>query len=204
MDKEKRQEIIRKVMALYLQYGIRSVTMDDVVREAGISKKTLYQYFTNKSELVTAVIDCDSNLKTKEYDEAIEGVSNAIEKMLRFYDFQMKLIKEYNPSMIYDLKKYYPEVHRSFVGKKREMIYENVLNNLNQGKSEGLYRKELNQEVIALLNLMRVEAFVNSTIFRLEELLTKEFFTEMFTYHMYGIVSEKGRKILEQNIDKLK
>ena len=83
MDKEKRQDIIQKVMALYLQFGIRSVTMDDVVREVGISKKTLYQYFTDKSELVAAVIDCDSNLKSKEHEEAIEGASNAIEKMLK-------------------------------------------------------------------------------------------------------------------------
>ena len=204
MDKEKRQDIIQKVMALYLQFGIRSVTMDDVVREVGISKKTLYQYFTDKSELVAAVIDCDSNLKSKEHEEAIEGASNAIEKMLKFYNFQMKMIKNYNPSMIYDLKKYYPEVHGKFVEQKREIIYENVLSNLNQGKSEGLYRQELNQEVIAILNLLRVEAFVNSTLYRPEELLTKEFFTEMFTYHMYGILSEKGRKILEQNIDKLR
>lgn len=204
MDKEKRQDIIQKVMALYLQFGIRSVTMDDVVREVGISKKTLYQYFTDKSELVAAAIDCDSNLQNKEHEEAIEGASNAIEKMLKFYNFQMKMIKNYNPSMIYDLKKYYPEVHRKFVEQKREIIYENVLSNLNQGKSEGLYRQELNQEVIAILNLLRVEAFVNSTLYRPEELLTKEFFTEMFTYHMYGILSEKGRKILEQNIDKLR
>jgi AcrR family transcriptional regulator len=178
--------------------------MDDVVREVGISKKTLYEFFKHKSDLVSAVIECDTDLKHKAHDQAIEGASNAIEQMLSFYDFQMKLIKEYNPSMIYDLKKYYPELHRKFVDHKRKMIYQNVLDNLNQGKSEGLYRKELNQEVIAILNLLRVEAFINSSLYRPEEILTKEFFTEMFTYHMYGIVSEKGRKILEQNLDKLK
>jgi AcrR family transcriptional regulator len=204
MDKEKRQEIIRKVMGLYLQFGIRSVTMDDVVREVGISKKTLYQYFTDKSELVAAVVDCESNLNNQQHNEAIEGASNAIEKMLRFYHFQMKMIKDSNPSMIYDLKKYYPEVHAKFVEKKRDIIYKNVLSNLIQGKSEGLYREELNEEVIAILNLMRVEAFINTSLYKPEEILTKEFFTEMFTYHMYGIVSDKGRKILEENIDKLK
>jgi len=204
MNKEKRQEIIRKVMGLYLQFGIRSVTMDDVVREVGISKKTLYQYFTDKSELVAAVVDCESNLNNKQHNEAIEGASNAIEKMLRFYHFQMKMIRDSNPSMIYDLKKYYPEVHAKFVEKKRDIIYENVLGNLIQGKSEGLYREELNEEVIAILNLMRVEAFINTNLYKPEEILNKEFFTEMFTYHMYGIVSDNGREILEQNIDKLK
>ena len=201
---DKRQEIIDKVTELYLRFGIRSVTMDDIVREVGISKKTLYQYFNDKSELVLSVIDCDSKKKKIEHDEALEGASNAIEKMMAFYNFQMNMVKEYNPSMIYDLRKYYPEMHRKFINKKREIIYENVLNNLKQGKTEGLYRKELNEEVIAMLNLMRVEAIANSEIFKPEELLKSEFLKEMFTYHMYGIVSDNGREILEQNIDKLK
>lgn len=201
---DKRQEIIDKVMGLFLKFGIRSVTMDDIVREVGISKKTLYQYFTDKSELVLSVIDCDSRIKMKEHEKALKGTSNAIEKMTGFYNFQMNMIKEYNPSMIYDLKKYYPEMHQKFIERKREMIYENVLENLNQGKAEGLYRENLNQEVIAILNLLRVEAIANSEIYTPEELLNKEFFEEMFTYHMYGIVSEEGREILEQNIDKLK
>lgn len=201
---DKKQKIIDKVTSLYLRFGIRSVTMDDIVREVGISKKTLYQYFKDKYELVKAVIDCDSKKILQDQDEALKGASNAIESMMGFFNFQMNMIKEYNPSLIYDLKKYYPEVHRKFVEKKRAIIYENVLTNLKQGKSEGLYRENLNQEVISILNLMRVEALVNSEMFKPEEILTREFFTEMFTYHMYGIVSDKGRKILEQNIDKLK
>lgn len=200
---DKRKEIIDKVTDLYLRFGIRSVTMDDVVREVGISKKTLYQYFKDKSELVLSVIDCDSRKKMKEHNQALLGTSNAIEKMMAFYNFQMNMIKEYNPSMIYDLRKYYPDMHRKFIEKKREIIYENVLKNLEQGKREGLYRQEINQQVIAQLNLIRVEAIANSEYFKPEELLTSEFLKEMFTYHMYGIVSDKGRKILEQNIDKL-
>lgn len=201
---DKRQEIIDKVRVLYQQYGIRSVTMDDVVREVGISKKTLYQYFTDKTELVSIVLECESAEKIKEHKESLEGASNAIEQMLGFFDFQMKTIKDFNPSMIYDLKKYYPEVHRKFRERKRTRIYDSVLSNLKQGKAEGLYREELDEEIIARLNLMRVEAFTNTEIFKPEEILTREFFTETFTYHMYGIASDKGRKILEQKINKLK
>jgi hypothetical protein len=69
---------------------------------------------------------------------------------------------------------------------------------------EGLYRSEMNQETIAVLNLLRVEALINSTLYRPDELLTPEFLTEMFTYHMYGIVNDKGRDILEKNLNKLK
>ena len=204
MMADKRQEVAERACELYNKYGIRSVTMDDVVRELGISKKTLYQYFKDKSELIIAALECESQKRSHEQNEAIEGSSNAIDLMLNYYDLQMRMIKDHNPSLVYDLKKYYPEIHNSFLEKKRKAIYESVLANLIQGKSEGLYRDDLNEKIIARLNLMRVEAFINSGIFNHEEIMTPEFFKEMFTYHIYGIVNEKGRKILEENKDKLK
>ena len=196
---DRKDTIIKKVRELYHRYGIRSVTMDDVVREVGISKKTLYQHFKDKNELVSAVIKCDSETKMEEHDDMIKNSANAIEMMLAFYSFQVKMIKEYKPTLIFDLKKYYPRVHNDFVENKRKIIYQNVLTNLVRGKKEGLYRKNLNEEVIAMLNLLRVEAFVNSATLNAEEILTPAFFKEMFTYHMYGIVSDEGRKILEEN-----
>lgn len=201
---KKRQEIIEKVKVLYNQYGIRSVTMDDVVRELGISKKTLYQHFEDKSELVEAVLNCDKEIRMQEYREAINGVDNAIEEMLRYYDIQKKMIKENNPSLIYDLKKYYPKIHNDLIEKKRKVIFESVVGNLKRGKSEGIYRPDLDEEIVARLNLMRIEALINTGIFSNDEMMMPHFFTEMFKYHMYGVVNENGRKILEQNIDKLK
>lgn len=201
---DKRQEIVDKVRSLYHEFGIRSVTMDDVVRELGISKKTLYQYFADKSDLVGAVLDSERNLRMQEYKKAIQGVSNAIEEMLRYYDLQKNMIKDHNPSMMYDLKKYYPKIHNDFLETKRKVIFESVKGNLIRGKAEDIYRTDLNEEIVARLNLMRIEALINIGIFSNEEMMMPNFFTELFKYHMYGIVNENGRKILEQNIDKLK
>jgi TetR/AcrR family transcriptional regulator, cholesterol catabolism regulator len=201
---DKRKEIVEKVRMLYNEFGIRSVTMDDVVHELGISKKTLYQFFKDKSELITAVLNCESNIRKQQHHEAIKGINNAIEEMMKYYDFQMKMISEYNASIIYDLKKYYPKIHNDFLGKKRKGIYEGVLANLKRGKSEGLYRTDLDEEIVARLNLMRIEAFINTGIFGNDEIMKPSFFKELFRYHMYGIVNDYGRKILEQNIKKLK
>lgn len=201
---DKKQEIVDRVRDLYRQFGIRSVTMDDAVKEIGISKKTLYQHFTDKSSLVSAVLDCETKERLEEYHDAVNHSTNAIEQMLKFYDLQLKMIKEHNFSMIYDLKKYYPEIHAQFIERKRKGIYEGTLANLRRGKEEGLYRPELNDEIIARLNLMRVEGIIHSGIFSHEDIMTTGFFREMFTYHMYAIVNDTGRKILEKNIDKLK
>lgn len=201
---DKRQEIVDKVRNLYNEFGIRSVTMDDVVRELGISKKTLYQYFADKSDMVSAVLDYERDLRMQEYQKALQGVSNAIEEMLKYYDLQKNMIKDHNPSMMYDLKKYYPKIHCDFLETKRKVIFESVKGNLKRGKSEEIYRSDLNEEIVARLNLMRIEALINIGIFSNEEMMMPSFFTEMFKYHMYGIVNDNGRKILEQNIDKLK
>lgn len=204
MMEDKKQEIIEKARTLYSHYGIRSVTMDDIVKELGISKKTLYQYFEDKSTLVADVLDCEKNLRMKEFSEVKADVSDAMEEMLQFYSLQQKMIKENNPSFIYDLKKYYPKIHNEFMEKKRKVIYESVVGNLKRGKKEGLYRVDLDEEIVARLNLMRIEALINTGIFSNDEMMMPHFFKEMFKYHMYGIVNDNGRKIFEQNIDKLK
>ena len=200
---DKKAEIVEKIYSMYHKYGIRSVTMDDVVHELGISKKTLYQYFTDKTELVSAVMERGYQKRKQEMEFSMKDRKNAIEEMLVYYELQLKMIKDYKPTLLYDLKKYYPEIYERVTARKRKHIYESVLLNLKRGKNEGLYRSELNEEILARLNLMRVEGIMSLGIFTLEEITSPEFFREVFTYHMYGIVNDKGRKILEKNIDKL-
>jgi len=201
---EKRQDIIDKVRDLYHQFGIRSVTMDDVVHEMGISKKTLYQYFSDKTELVMAVMDNTYEKRKKEMLGALMDKENAIEEMLSYYGLQLKMIRDHKPTLIYDLRKYYPEIFEKVNKRKRKHIYESVLLNLKRGKAEGVFRANINEEILARLNLMRIEAIMSSGIFTHEEIMAPDFFKEIFTYHMFGIVNDEGRKILEQNIGKLK
>jgi len=200
---DKKLEIVKRVWELYREFGIRSVTMDDVVREMGISKKTLYQYFSDKTELVMAVMDSVYEKRKNEMCEVLLGKENAIEEMLTYYGLQLKMIREHKPTLIYDLKKYYPKIHEKVSVRKRQHIYDSVLQNLKRGKSEGLFRADINEEILARLNLMRIEAIMSSGIFSDEEIVAPYFFKEIWSYHMYGIVNNKGRKILEQNIDKL-
>jgi AcrR family transcriptional regulator len=204
MMKNKREEIIEKVSVLYNEYGIKSITMDDVVHELGISKKTLYQYFSDKTQLVSDVMDALFAKRKDEMIRLLEGKANAIEEMLTYYHLQMKMIKEHRPTLIYDLRKYYPEIFDKVTQLKRKYMFDSVLSNLKRGKREKLYRAEINEEIVARMNLMKVEAIMSSGIFSHEEIMDPEFFKEMFTFHMYGVVNDNGRKILEQNIDQLK
>ncbi|MCK5839211.1 MAG: TetR/AcrR family transcriptional regulator [Bacteroidales bacterium] len=195
--------IVKKVRALYTEYGIKSVTMDDVAHELSISKKTLYQHFADKKELVLAVLKEDYRKRQVDFSSILNNNVNAIEELFLYYKLQLRIIRDHKPSFVYDLKKYYPDIFNHFQVIKRERILDSVRENLIKGKKEGLYRSDLNEDVITRLNLMRIEGVIHSGIFTAEEMVSPDMFLEVYKYHMYGIVSEKGRKTLEYNLNKL-
>jgi len=196
---DKRQEIIEKVKDLYKTYGIKSVTMDDVAHKLAISKKTLYQFFQDKDELVSSVVECD--FEQKNHETMLDSSNlNAIEEVFEYYKMQIKVIKDHKPSFVYDLRKYYPEIFAKVQQRMRERILNNTSANILKGKSEKIYRSDLDEEIIAQLNLMRIEGIMSGEFFNAGEGLTHRLFTEIYKYHMYAIVNDSGRKILEKHL----
>lgn len=200
---EELRNLLTKVRCLYMKYGIKSVTMDDVARELGISKKTLYQYVNDKNELVQKFVEMELNEKSKNFSKMNNPELNAIEEVFEVHKSVQQMLKDYNPSTEYDLRKYYPELYAQIIKVRRERIYNNILSNLMKGKSEGLYRQELNTELIAKLQLSRVEAAFDDKIFTQDELLSPKLFLEMFIYHIRGIANQKGLVVLEQKLKEL-
>ncbi|OFX18954.1 MAG: hypothetical protein A2033_01355 [Bacteroidetes bacterium GWA2_31_9] len=203
MEKEA-ENIVEKVGSLYFKYGIKSITMDDVAKELGISKKTLYNYFTDKSELVSSVVDNILNYHTNKSECIFCKNLNAIEEVFEVNNFFTHMLKDYNHSMVYDLKKYYPDIFKRLHEKRREKMYNSVLNNLKKGKEEGLFRQEMNEEIISKLHVSRIEGIFDSNIFTVEEFTSPEFVFEIFNYHIRGIVNEKGLEIVNNKIKEIK
>jgi AcrR family transcriptional regulator len=197
---EEFRNILEKVRCLYLKYGIKSITMDDVSRELCISKKTLYQYVTDKSDLVAKVLDLE--LKRRSYDFNTNGkeFGNAIEELILVNKHVINLLKEYNPSTAYDLKKYYPDLFKKFQEQRLKEMFNWVLNNIKRGKKEGLYRNELDEHIIAKLFVHRNEVLIiESDTFDLNEFTSNKFISEMIIYHIRGIATEKGIEVLNKN-----
>ena len=197
------EKILGKVSVLYRKYGIKSVTMDDVAHELGISKKTLYQYVGDKSELVEKVVEHTRhcNFSSMKDMKTING--NAIEQLIEVIQMVNSLMKNHSPSYEYDLKKYYPEIFRNLMSARREVMYESMLANIRQGKKEGIYRDELDEVIISKLHLLRMENLQSSEIFNEEEMHTAKFFRELFVYHIHGLATLKGLDILNKNMNGL-
>ena len=200
---EEQKKTLLKVGELYNKYGIKSITMDDVARELGISKKTLYQFVSDKDDLVGKFIENEIEQKREEICKCFGKGLNAIEELFEISLFMNKLIKNQNPTTEYDLKKYYPHHFDRIVKARRERVYNYILLNLRTGKEEGLYRKEMNEEVIAKLYLFRTENVHSTEIFTIEEFTSFKLFLELLIYHIRGISTEKGINILEKKVKEL-
>jgi len=197
---EETRNILERVSLLYQRYGIKSVTMDDVSRELGISKKTLYQHFSDKEELVHRVIDYIIDTRQSCMNEIHDKQMNAIDELFEVARQVNQMLKDHNPSTEYDLKKYYPAAFEKVKLVKRKVMFESVLNNLQRGILQGIYRSEMNPEVIAKLHVARVEGMLESDVFTVEEYTRMDYFREIMIYHIRGIANEKGIKILEEKL----
>ena len=102
-----------------------------------------------------------------------------------------------------NLKKYYPDIYRNLMSARRKLMYESMITNIRKGKKEGIYREELDEKIIAKLHLLRIENLQTTEIFNEEEMHSQKFFREVFVYHIHGLATEKGLKILKEKAHKL-
>ncbi len=195
--------IIERVWTLYQRYSIKSVTMDDVSKELGISKKTLYQHIKNKDALVKIVLEHESVKRFNKFMELSSSKLNAIEELFKVNVIIQEMLKEYNPAMEYDLKKYYPDIYQEIKEVKRERMYLAVLENIKKGKKEGIYRQTLNENIIAKLYVSRVENVCETDLFEKNEYTAPKFVLEIMNYHIRGIANEKGIALLNQKLKNL-
>lgn len=183
-----------------MRYGIKSITMDDVASHLSISKKTLYRYVNDKDDLVGKVIDLQIEILRTEMDCKCNAKLNAIEELLIVSKTINYKLKNMNPGTIYDLKKYYPEHYKRLQAARREKMRNNIVNNIRKGKEEGLYRDDLDENIISKLQISRVENIIDNELFSVEEYTSNKFFQEIFVYHIRGIANQKGIDFLEDKL----
>ena len=161
-------------------------------------KKLFTSIVTDKDDLVGKFIDNEIEIRQEEICKCFRIGFNAIEELFEISIFMNKIMRDQNPATEYDLKKYYPHHHQKTVKARREGIYNYILLNLKKGKKEGLYREEMNKEIIAKLYLSRSENIHFNELFTVEEFTSIKLFLELLTYHVRGIATEKGIIVLEK------
>jgi len=201
MENEK-SDILNRVHNLYSKYGIKSVTMDDVSRELGISKKTLYEFFTDKDNLVENVFDYERKCVLSELCNCLACAKNAIHELFLINRYFVQKIKNYNPNVDFDLKKYHFKIFEKHRTTVINDMFKQIIANLNRGIKEKLYRTDINPEFIAKIHVSRLVGMQQSDFFTREEMLKNTIHLELIKYHVRGIATEEGLIILEKELKK--
>ena len=197
-------ELLKQIGNLFKNYGIRSVTMDDVAHELGISKKTLYKHVNDKTELVGKVVFEVIKTESEKFKKLAHPEINAIEELFQVNKQLRKMMKNLNASFEYDLKKYYPDLYKQIRKRKLENMYNSVKKNLEKGVKEGLYRDDFNIEYITRYYVTRIESNMDLETLNNDDISFPEFFYEIFIYHIRGVANSKGIAFLESHIDEIK
>ena len=196
-----REKILHRATDLFLSLGFKSVTMDDLANEMGISKKTIYTHFENKTKLVEETTMDLFWIISDGIDKIMALEKNPIAELYEIKKFVMSHLKDEKTSPQYQLQKYYPQIHASLRDKHFDMVQDCVVKNVERGIAAEIYRENLNVQFVSRIYFSGVfslgdDDIFPSTMFNKPQL--EDYFLE---YHLRGIVTPEGRKILNQIIN---
>ncbi len=193
-----REQIINKSAELFLNLGFKSVTMDDIANEMGISKKTIYQHFDNKSKLVEASMLYVFDNVSCGIDSIRQLSVNPIEETYKIKQLVMEHLKDEKSSPQYQLQKYYPKIYGMLKIKQFEVMQDCVKENLQRGVDQGLYRDSINIEFVSRIYFNCMLALKDHELFPLKNFSMNDLMEHYLEYHVRGICTPKGLKTLEK------
>ena len=200
----KKIQILEKTFELVMKYGIKSVSLDDISRGIGISKKTIYQYFENKKDLVGNVVKNFIEEDEKVITSIVENADTAIEGIHKIAKHVLQMLRKMSPSMIFDTKKYFPEIWDSLEKGHFNFIRQTIAANILRGQEEGLYIKEIDHDIISRLYISLTFALADEKLFPLTQYTRSDLFTNLINYHLRSLLTDRGREIYKSHIIKNK
>jgi TetR/AcrR family transcriptional regulator, cholesterol catabolism regulator len=195
---EPQERIVNKAHELFMRYGIRSISMDEVANHLGISKKTIYQFYTDKDALVEGVIDIEISTSQLECTQHRQKSENPIQEVFMAVDMMLEVLSKINPTVLYDLEKYHPAAFKKHTEFKNKFLYAIIKENLDWGKAEGLYREEIKPDFLARFRLASMFLIFNQDLFPLGKYSLGTAITEMTDNFLYGLATAKGQKLIQK------
>ena len=194
------QQLLVKAEELFLRYGIKSVSMDDIARELGISKKTLYQHVENKGDLVAKIGLRFLEQEVKDCEEIHKKSTDAIDEMLKIARNVIRHLRSLSSTTMYDLKKYYRETWQLFEQHNQQHIYAYIKANIERGQAEGIYRADADADIVARLYVGKSMLVTDEDVFPLQDYQRENLFEQYIQYHIRGIASADGLKLLDKRL----
>jgi AcrR family transcriptional regulator len=192
---DSKEKILKGAEDLFMRYGVRSVSMDDIARHLAVSKKTLYQHFADKDDLVMMVSKAILERHTVEFESIRVSTENPVEELAKISLCMKKNMEGLNPALLFDLQKYHAKAWNLWLDFKNKYLRESVIVNLKKGMADGYIRTDIDSEVMAALRIEQVQLAFNQDVFPRERFNLAEVQVQIFDHFVFGLVTEKGRKL---------
>jgi len=193
------ERIIQGGEDLFMQAGIKSVTMDDIAKHLGMSKKTIYTFFNDKNELVIALMKKKLNEDKCHIQSIIHNSSNVIEEMINMMKCSEEIFSRINPIVIHDMQKYHPDAWIEFQKFKADVLIKTLEELLKKGIQQGFVRDDLDVKILAKMRVNQVEMGFNTAIFPVSKFSTWKVQYQLMEHFNYGICTLRGHELLDQH-----
>jgi TetR/AcrR family transcriptional regulator, cholesterol catabolism regulator len=193
-----KEKLLKGADELFMKYGLRSVSMDDIARHLGVSKKTIYQHFADKDEVVVSVAKSLMAKQKDQFEVIASSSKNAVEEMVKISFCLKEDMKNINPSVLFDMQKYHQAAWNEWLNFKQKYIRQNIIRSLKKGIAEGYFRDDINLNILAVMRLEQVQMAFDNSIFPRDQFNIPEVQAQLFDHFIYGVFTEKGKKLYEK------
>ncbi len=182
---------------LFMRLGVKSVSMDDIAATLGMSKKTLYQYFSTKKELVKKAVQAYIEEDEKIVNDICKNAENAVDAKIKVGRHVLNFFRQMSPSTVHDLQKYHRETWSIVEKQHFTFIYSTIKKNIERGKNENLYRQDVNADIIAKLYVQMCMSVTNEKIFSLRHYERVQLLKELIIYHIHGLLNPDKKELFQ-------
>jgi AcrR family transcriptional regulator len=190
--------ILFKARDLMTRHGVKHVTMDDIATQLGISKKTIYQFYKDKDALVMAVVNFELEEQALKCQRTQDNADNAVHEMFMILEDIQQMFKSMNPTTMNELAKYYPEAFLRIQTHKDVFMHKIIKTNMIKGIEQGLYRKEIDTEILAIYRLETSFVPFNSQLYPFSKFDIGKVTLQIIENFIYGVMSIKGIELMEK------
>lgn len=195
-----REKIIDGASDLIMQFGIRTVTMDDIAKHLSISKKTIYLYFKDKGELVNTITQAHLAAEEERFDGVVEESENAVHEMILVSKCLRESMQEMKINIMNELQKFYPEAWKLYMTFKQNVMKKSIRDVIERGQKEGHFRNEIDAELVALMRIEQVQMFFMNKSYSTKQYSLTEVQLQLFDHFIHGLFTIDGHKLFNQYI----
>jgi AcrR family transcriptional regulator len=199
MQHDQKQLLLKKAGDLFKKYGVKNLTMDDVAKELGMSKKTIYRHVENKAELVQLALMFYLEADRKHLEGILKASENSVDSMIRMIAYFVNQVTEFDASVLLDIQKYYIETWELYNDYRYKYVLSLIADNLKGGMEEGYYRNDFDPDIISKIYISATDILADQRLFPSKNYVFLDIFKEFVKYHLCGIASPKGLEYIEQH-----